>query len=71
VEVRDILIGNTFELTNLHGVGQILLDCHLVVTIELHQHNMDQINQDQDVNSVALYFIADHEIGLDTHVNDE
>lgn len=71
MEVRDVLSGNSFELTNFHGISQILLDCDLVVMIELHQNNMDQIDKDQDIDGIAFNFIADHKVGLDTHVKDE
>ena len=39
--------------------------------VELHQDDMDQVEDDQDPNGKGLNTVADHEVGLETHVDDE
>ena len=71
VEACDVLLGDLRKCFDLKSVGKGLLDGHLVLTRELHQEDVDDVEEDKDQRLEELDLVSDQEIGDDSQVDED
>jgi hypothetical protein len=71
VEVSNIFVGKSVEFLYFQKVGDILFEGYLISMIHFHDDDMDDVNQEQCVNSIILDFVATHEEAHKCKVEDK
>ena len=66
VVLTDVVLGYPGELLSLHPVGKGLLDGHFILGGELHQDNVDDVQQEQQeglpqFHSVSVQTVGQHD----------
>ena len=61
VEVRDVLPGKSVELVDFHHSRDCSLERNFISVIQLHQEDMQEVNDDQHEDSVVLDLVSLHE----------
>ena len=71
VETRNILLSNLLQCFDFKSVGQGLLDGHLILTRELHQENVNDIEDDEDKSLEELDLVSHQEIRNNGQVDED
>ena len=70
MEVCNFFLTDSIELLYLHVGGDALLDGHLIIMVQLHEHDMEDVDDDENVDSINFDLVAYHEIAEDGQVDD-
>ena len=71
METRNILLSNLLQCFDFKSVGQSLLDGHLILTRELHQENVNDIEDDEDKGLEELDLVSHQEIRNNCQVDED
>lgn len=71
VEVRNVLGCKSVKLSDLKEATECLFKCYFICVIEFHEGNMQKIDTNENVDGVIINLVALHEIGHESHVNQE
>ena len=71
METRNILLSNLLQCFDFKSVGQGLLDGHLILTRELHQEYVNDIEDDEDEGLEELDLVSHQEIRNNGQVDED
>ena len=71
METSNILLSNLLQCFDFKSVGQGLLDGHLILTRELHQENVNDIEDDEDEGLEELDLVSHQEIRNNCQVDED
>ena len=71
METSNILLSNLLQCFDFKSVGQGLLDGHLILTRELHQENVNDIEDDKDEGLEELDLVSHQEIRNNCQVDED
>lgn len=71
VEMSNIFGSKSVEFINFQSIGHILFEGYLISMIHFHDDDVDNVDQEQCVNSVVLNLVATHEEAHKSKVEDE
>ena len=71
MEVRNVLGCKSVKLSDLKEATECLFKCHLISVIEFHEGDMQKVDTNEYVDGIVINLVALHEIGHESHVNQE
>ena len=73
MEMADLGFGEALQLSHFEHVGDGFLERNLIQVVQLHEHHMHDINDDQNVDGSVwdLEVSGRHEVRLDSQIDEE
>lgn len=71
VEMSNVFVSKSVEFIHFQNIGDILFKGYLIGMIHFHDDDMDNVDQEQCINSVVLNLVATHEEAHKSKVEDK
>ena len=71
VEMGDIFVGESVEFLYFQEIGHVLFEGYLISVIHFHDDDMDNVDQEECVDSVILDLVVNHEEAHKCKVKDK